>query len=323
MTNQDRAGGVLLGKVTIAGEMLPWEPISVIVNCQGTMVYTTETDPKGEFAVAPSSVPGDVSQLGDAQRQMKTHYEGCVLEGDLTGFRSTKLTITEHNLRDDPEVGTIVLSRDSTARETAMSATSLSAPPAAAKSYTKAGSEMLVQKPERAQKELEKAVREYPNFADAWYQLGRLQVTSAPGIARLCLEKAIQIDPNFVRPYGQLAALAVQAQDWRAALQSAGHSLELEPRGTIWVWYYSALANFQLGRLDAAEMSANKLVAMDPLHNVRGGEQLLAAVLARKADYNGALAHLRNCLTYIRTDSDISLLKQEIAQLEQKVNRSN
>lgn len=323
MTNQDRAGGALLGKVAISGEMLPWEPILVTVECKGSTVYTTQTDPRGYFAVTPSSIPGEISQQGDSQRQMKAHYEGCVLQGFLTGFRSAVITVTERNLRDEPEVGTITLSRDSAARGTAMSATSLSAPPDAAKDWSKAGADMLARKPDQARKELEKAVRTYPAFADAWYQLGRLQVLSDPRDARVCLEKAIAADPKFVRPYGQLAALAAQREDWQQVTEATDHSLQLEPTGTIWIWYYSALANFQFGRIDVAEASANRLLAIDPLHNIRNGEQLLAAILARKSDYAGALAHLRNCLTYVQDSSDLTLLKEEIAQLERRASTSN
>jgi tetratricopeptide (TPR) repeat protein len=323
MTNQDRAGGALLGKVTIQGEMLPWEPILVTVDCKDSTVYATQTDSKGEFAIIPKGVPGEVSQQGDTQRQMKAHYEGCVLQGLLTGFQSSKVIVTERNLRDDPEVGTITLTRDASARATATSATSLSAPPGALKHWSKAGIEMLAGKPDRARKELGAAVHSYPQFADAWYELGRLEVMSDPRDARLCMEKAIAADANFVRPFGQLAVLASLTENWQGVLENTSHSLQLEPEGTIWIWYYDALANFELGNVDSAEKSAKKLVAMDPLHSVRGGEQLLAAILARKADYAGALAHLRSCLNYIQDADDVNLLKQEIAQLERRAGKSN
>ncbi|SPE25538.1 exported hypothetical protein [Acidobacteriia bacterium SbA2] len=323
MTNQDRAGGALLGKVAIKGEMLPWEPILVTVDCNNSTVYTTQTNQKGEFLVYPSTVPGEVSQQGDSQRQMKTHYEGCVLHSFLTGFHSSTITVTERNLRDDPDVGTITLTRDSFARGTAMSVTGLSAPPDAIKHWSKAGTAMLDGKPDRARKQLETAVRSYPAFSDAWYELGRLEVMSDPRDARICMEKAIAADQTFVRPYGQLAALAARGEDWQGVLENTSRSLQLEPQGTIWIWYYEALANFQLGKVDAAETSAKKLVATDPLHNIRGGEQLLAAILAWKADYAGALAHLRSCLTYIQDQSDQVLLKQEIAQLERRLAAPN
>jgi len=323
MTNQDRAGGALLGNVVINGEMLPWEPIVVNVECNGSTVHTTLTDAKGQFAITPSSIPGEISQQGDALRQMKVHYEGCLLQSALSGFRSTTITITERNLRDEPEVGTITLSRDLAARGTAMSLTGLSAPPNAATAWRKAGEDMLAQKSDRAQKNLEKAVKAYPAFADAWYELGRLEVLADPRGARSCFEKAIGADPNFVRPYGQLAALAARSEDWRQTLDYTNRSLQLVPEGTSWIWYYRALANFQLGAVDEAEKSAKKLLLTDPLHNIKNGEQLLAAILARKSDYAGALAHLRNCLTYIQGSSDVALLKEEIALLEKKTSASN
>lgn len=319
ITPQDRAGGVLLGKVAVEGELLPWQPILITLSCKKATVYTTQSDPKGDFAVIPNRIPGVLSLQGDRQRQMQMYFEGCVLEGFLTGFRSTQIILTERMLRDDPNVGRITLSRDSHARATAMSASSQNAPGAAARHWTKAGEDMLAEKPDKAQRELEKAVEAYPGFADAWYELGGLQMQSNPRDARACFEKAAAADPNFVPPYEQLAALAAQQGDWPGVIENTNHFLQLDSTGSMAVWYYSALANLQLGRLDSAQASAEKLMKEDPLHNIRNGEQLLAAILARKADYPGALAHLKNCLTYIPEGPDASLLKDEIAQLQKKV----
>ncbi len=323
MTDSGRAGAALLGKVVIEGEMLPWDPILVTVACKGNTAYTTQTDPRGVFAVQPSKVAGELSQQGDVQRQMQVHYEGCVVEAFLTGFRSTSLPITVHSLRDDPTLGTLTLSRDSSARAVATSATRQTAPPSAAQAWSKAGQEMLAGKPGRARKELEKAVRDYPQFADAWYELGRMQVLSSPRDARTCFERAIAADPKFVLPFEQLASLSLQQEDWEKAVENTNRSLQLDSEGTARIWYFSALANYQLGRFDAAESNAKRLLFKDPLHNIRNGEQLLAAILARKADYAGALSHLRNCLTYITDAPEVTLLKEQIAQLQKRVPTPN
>jgi len=316
MTEQDRAGGALFGKVVINDELLPWDPIVVMVSCNGTTMYTAETDPKGYFAILPSRISGELSQQGDRERQMKVHFEGCTLEAILTGFTSSVLTITEHNLRDSPEIGTIALTRKFAARGTAISATSRSAPASAAQDWSKAAEEMLAEKPDRARRHLEEAVRVYPGFAEAWYRLGMLQRVSDPHHARLCLQKAAAADSAFVSPHEQLAGLEVQQQDWQGALQSTSHYLQLDPKGSAHIWYYSALANFQLGNFAAAENSANQLLTMDPLHNIRNGEQLLAVILARRADFTAALAHLRHCLSYVPDGPDAELLRAQIAQLE-------
>lgn len=322
MTDAGRAGAALLGKVVIEGELLPWNPILVTVSCSDKTMYTTQTDPKGEFVIAPRKIPGELSQQPDQQREMQVHFEGCAVQAFLTGFRSTEKVISIKDLRDDPDIGTITLSRDSQARATAISTTGQDAPAAAAKLWSRAGADMLTQKPDKARQKLEKAVKIYPQFADAWYELGNMEVLSSPGDARACFEKAMAADPKFAPPLEQLAFVAVLQEDWQGALGATRRYLQLNPDGTPRVWYFQALANYQVGRIDAAESSARRLMAEDPLHNIRNGEQLLAAILARKADYAGALAHLRNCLTYIPEGPDAKLLKSQIAQLQRRLTSS-
>jgi tetratricopeptide (TPR) repeat protein len=320
MSNQGRAGGALLGKVTVEGEPLLWNPILVSVLCNGTSVYTTQTDPKGNFQIAAITVPGTVTAQGDAQRQMETHLEGCAVQASFTGFHSGTITITPHNLRDDPNLGTITLSRAG-GREagTAVSATTESAPAGAVKAFEKAREELLEQKPERAEKDLEKAVQAYPSFAEAWYQLGRLQQAENSGEARGSYAKAAAADPKFVLPYEPLAGMAAQDGKWQDVADATGRALQLDPEGTVRIWYWSGLANFQLGKRDVAEASVVKALAMDPTHTVPNTEQLLAVILAAKADYAGALAHLRNCLTYVPSGASTDLVKQQIEFLETRV----
>jgi tetratricopeptide (TPR) repeat protein len=320
MTAQERAGGALLGKVKIEGEPLLWEPILITVNCNGTPVQTAQTDPKGSFAIVPTKISGALSLQGDAKRQMETHYEGCTVQSAFPGFHSSVVTVTQRNLRDDPDLGTIQLSREGgRAAGAAVSATSESAPANAVKSFEKARTEMLEQKPERAERDLKKAVEVYPNFAEAWYQLGRLQLASDSKEARSSFAHAVAADAKFILPYEQLSGLSAQSGDWRSVVDTTDHALQLEPLGTPRTWYLNALANFQLGKTDVAAASAAKSLTMDPSHTVPNTEQLLAVILARKADYAGALAHLRNCLTYTASGPNTDLLKQQIAELEQRV----
>ena len=126
-------------------------------------------------------------------------------------------------------------------------------------------------------------------------------------------------DPKFVLPYEQLAALAVKAGQWQEAVDNTAQALQLDPSGTPQLWYYDALGNFQLGKTDEASVSASKSLTLDPRHTVLGTEQLLAVILARKADYAGALQHLQNCLKYLPAGPQADLVKQQIAQVEPKV----
>jgi tetratricopeptide (TPR) repeat protein len=323
MSNQGRAGGVLLGKLAMEGEPLPWEPIPVSVVCAGTILHRALSDPRGRFVITTAHVPGALSMQGDAQRQMETHFQGCTVQASLAGFRSNAITIAQRNFLNEPDLGTLTLFREG-GREagTAVSRTTESAPANATKLFEKARAEWLEQKSGHAQQDIEKAVKIYPQFADAWYQLGVLQETSDPNEARNSFSKASTADPQFVLPYERLAALFAQDEKWKDVVDNTSHALQLDPVGTPQIWYYAALANFQLGKTDAARNSATKSLAMDPQHSVPNNEQLLAVVLAQKKDYGGAVAHLRNCLTYLPAGPNADLIKQQIAKLEQLVSAS-
>ncbi len=319
MSGQTRAGGTLLGKLAVEGEPLPWEPLLVTVTCDGKVVYTTQTDAKGNFAIASVTLPGALGVQGDSKRQMETHFEGCLVQGAIPGFRSTSVTITQRNLRDDPEIGTLMISRVGRDSATTVSRTTQSVPADAIKFFEKARAERLQGNSDGAVRELKKAVEAEPNFAEAWLQLGKLQLASDPQAAHDSFSKALAADPQFVLPYEQLAALAAQRGNWREVLDNTNHMAQFYPQGTPESWYLNAMANYQLGKPAVAEASAVKSLALDPRHSVVNTEQLLAVILARKGDFAGALDHLRNSLKYVPQGPNSDLVKQQIAQLERRV----
>lgn len=318
MTAQGRAGGVLLGKLTMEGEPLPWEPLLVEVNCKGSVVNRTQTDLQGRFVIRFEDTHGVEKTPQDAQRQLETKYEGCLVKAALAGFHSTEKTIKVENFRDEPDLGTITLSAEDRGSGSEVSATTAKAPSNAMKAFEKARGEWLEQKPEPAAKDLKKAVQIYPEFAEAWFQLGKLEASSDPQAARDAFAKSLAADPKYVLPHEQLAALAIKDGKWQEVVDHTSQAVQLDPAGTPQLWYYDALAKFQLGKTDDAEASAQKALAIDPRHSVPNVEQLLAVVEARKGNYAGALQHLKSCLSYMPAGPNADLLKQQIAQLEQK-----
>jgi cytochrome c-type biogenesis protein CcmH/NrfG len=319
LVRQGRPGDYLAGNVKVAGGALPWEPIPLNVMCAGKTRYTSITDPKGNFLIAPTSADAPAVGSTEVKPKFAVQFVGCDVQAALAGFDSSSLTIVNHNMLDDPNIGTITLKREEGSAGTAVSSTTASAPKDAMKAFEKARTEWLDQKPDKAQKDLEKAVQVYPQFAEAWYQLGKIQETSKPQDAASSFSKAIAADPKFILPYDHLAPIAAQAGKWQDVVDNTAHALELNPRGTPQTWYYNALGNFKLGKADVAAASATKALAMDPLHTAPNTEQLLAVILAGKGDYAGALQHLRNCLTYVPAGPNADLIKQQIAQLETAV----
>lgn len=198
----------------------------------------------------------------------------------------------------------------------ALSSTSANAPKEATKLFEKARSEWLASRWGRAEKELQKAVQIYPRFAEAWYQIGKIQEASKSPEAWGSFSKAVAADSKFALPYEHMALLAAQAENWRELLLVTTRALELNPRGTLDIWYFNALANYHLRRWDVAEASAITSLSMDPLHLQPNAEQLLGVTLAEKQDFAGALRHLRKYLAYVPSGPNSKVVKQQIAKVE-------
>ena len=325
LTNQGRSGDYLTGKVSVKDAakeaLLVWDPIPVSVSCDGQVKFTTTADVKGDFTISPPThSAGDANTKSDLHPVTVASFAGCSVAANLAGFTSTTLTIVNRTLLDTTNIGTIELKAEAPQQSAASSA---SVSKDAVKSFEKARAEWLDSKPDRAQKDLEKAVQVSPQFAEAWYQLGKLQQTSNPPAAWDSYSKAVAADPQFARAYDHLAELAAVGGKWNELVDYSDHSLQLNPRGTPQIFYYSALGNYNLKKKDVAETNALKALSMDPLHTQPNIEQLLAVILADKGDYAGALQHLRSCLAYLPTGKNADIVKQQIAQLEKMTAASN
>jgi len=312
------------GKVAVAGGELPWDAVSVVVICNGVTRYDTRTDPKGMFKIEAAPANSEVAAIkSDSSRPTPTQLTGCDVSAQLQGFTSSKLTIINGNLMDNPDIGTITLSVDERATGSAISPTTASAPKDALKSFDKARAEAMSNHPDSAQHDLEKAVKADPQFAEAWYQLGKLEQATKPQDAMNAFAKAEAADPKFIPAYEQAAAVAATQKKWQDVVDATDHALKLDPAGTPQLWYLNAAGNYNLGHADVAETSARTSLAMDPSHEAPNTEQLLAVMLAARRDYPGALEHLRNCLTYMPPGPNADMIKQQVAQLEKIVTKAS
>jgi cytochrome c-type biogenesis protein CcmH/NrfG len=305
------------GKVVVSGGLLPWNPIPVIVTCNGVTRMNTQADEKGEFRL---ETPSTDSEMGvsdnDPNRIVAASLAGCKVHAQMEGFQSSTLNIINNSIMDDPDIGTITLKRDERTTGAAVSATTLAAPPELLEEFARARSEAISHHPDAAQRLLQQIVIADPNFAEAWYQLGRLQEKTSPQDALNRFDKAVAADPDFISPYVHIAAVRALQKHWEASLTAVRRALKLDPAGSPQLWYFSALANLNLNQPRFAEASARTSLAMDPSHLAPKTEQLLAVILARRGDYAGALKHLRSNLSYISPGPDADLIKIQIAQVE-------
>ena len=308
-----------MGHVKVAGEFVPWDRIPVVVTCNGVPRFNTYANDKGEFRIQP---PPSVSEMGASNNNphhiVAANLAGCKVRAVLQGFQSSQLNIISNTMMDNSDLGTITLTRDEKNPGAAVSATSQAVSKDGRKNFEKARAQVAAQHPDDAMHSLEKAVKSDPKFAEAWYQLGKLQEDAKKyPEAQDSYEKAVAADPNYDPPLVKLAGLAALQKNWKVVLDSTNRSLALDPEGSPHVWYYNALGYMNTGNAAEARKSAEKALAMDPSHLAPNTEQLLAVILASHGDYQGALTHLRNSLAYTPAGPNREMIQKQIAQLEQ------
>jgi tetratricopeptide (TPR) repeat protein len=233
----------------------------------------------------------------------------CDVTIRMKGYRPMQVT-----LRND---ATIVLKRVGLTEGSTVSATALNAPAPAKKAYGKGVNEMNDEKWAAAQKNFEKAVEIDPDYAQAWSDLGAvLQQQAKPTDARAAWEKAVQADPKYIKPYIQLTMLDLAEKRPQDAIAIGGRAVAMNPLEFPELYFYYAVANFNLKHFDVAETNARRATDLDGTHEIPRAEVLLGAVLIAKGDRAGALEHFRKYLQIVPKAKDAEQIKRAIAELE-------
>jgi len=263
----------------------------------------------------------------------------CELQASAAGFRSNRINLFELTPSSGSvDVGAIVVQRTTKIKGMTLSAQPYKAPPNARKAYEKGLDAENRRKLAEARKYFEQAVALYPNYASAWFQLGTIfERESQKDSARDAYARATAIDMKFLPPYLSLASMAFEEGDWPAVLQFTAHILDLDPfnYGDIntyylldldelnpaEVYFYNAVANYKLNRIEEAEKSVLKAERADLLTKFPQLHVLLAEIYTQKKNYPGAILELRSYLELTPHAKDAYLIRERLAKLEER-NRS-
>ncbi|HKR94113.1 MAG TPA: tetratricopeptide repeat protein [Candidatus Angelobacter sp.] len=318
------------GKVMLEGGGAIPEPVAIERVCNNVNRREGYTDSKGhfEFQLGTNSAFQDASESsgritanpethsGLSQEQRLMSMSGCEFRAVLAGYQSSVALVRTGDDTWQYDIGTIFLKRMGDAQGTTISVTSMGAPKNAMHAYEKAEKE-LQDKPADAEKELNKAVQIYPQFAAAWNLLGDIHRENKQlDQARTDYEHAVSADPQFVNPTYSLAVIAIHEKKWDEVGQYSDQVLKLNAMAFPMAYFFNAAANYNLQKFDAAEESAKKFKSLDTQNSHPDVRLLLSYIFSRKQDYAGAARELHDYLAIMPNATNAEELKAEAKRFE-------
>lgn len=328
--NTDPRSVFISGKVVLQGGGIPGR-IAIERICNGMVRREGYTNSKGnfQFELGRNSMERDASQT-DSDRMVTNRnarippsggsdirYDDCELRAIMPGFLSSTVPMRVYAGASQVEVGTIVLTKTGAPDGSTVSVNAMTVPKDARDAFEKGRKAGMEKRFDEAVTELNKAVTVYPKYAAAWSLLGEIhRLQNQFGPAREEYGKALAADPKFVSPYFGLAAIAVMENKWSDAAQLTDELIQLNSLAYPMAYFFNAAANLNLGKLDAAELSARKFQQVDKAHTRPDIALLLANILAGKHQYAEAAQLYRDYLAVKPDDPNAEALKKEAQRLE-------
>ena len=323
----------LSGKVAVDDGSSLTDIATLQLDCKGQRLTVGHTDLKGQFSFelggqtqtqtyetpdATDTIGSGLPNTGTNGSQI-TDYRACQLQAIAAGFTSEQIELASRLNGDSyVDIGRIVLHRMAQAQGFMVSATSAAAPPKAKKNFAKG---LTLEKKEKwaaAQQKFQAAVDLYPKYADAWLELGRVQLNQErKNEAKAAFQKAVTADPKFVPPYQGLIEIAMKDRNWKDLAESTEQVLQLDPVSFPAYWFYNSAANYNQRKYDVALKSALRGLETDVQHRIPKLQYLLGLTLAQKHDYKGAVEHILNYLRTGPASEDALLAKAQLKRLEE------
>jgi len=332
--------GNISGRVAMADEGQLPDRVTIQRECGGAPQVAAYADRKGQFSFRlggtdpfsgdsslPMSrgggirggMPDDASPSTRAMRdETGDNLRGCTLRATAPGYRSDALRLDMSRANFGTyDVGTLVLHAVEGAPGTSVSTTALRAPSAAKKAFDKGMESFGKGKTEDAEKNFEKAVGIYPQYADAWLNLGKLRLQRKDqDSASEAFQKAVEADDKVAEAHVYLGMLDVAKKQWPDAAKQLDAALQLDPVHFPDAWFNDGVANYNLKNYEGAEKSVREAMKLDPQRKNPQIDYLLGLVLAARKDFSGAADALRAYITFSPNAPDVARAKGQLAEIE-------
>ena len=207
------AGPVRGRIVTDDGMPLP-ASTQVALRCREVAQQVVGVDSEGWF---------ELSNLSDPQ--------GCSAIVTATGYRTAHVEVAA--LPVDPRIPAAALHRLGKNHGESISVSHLAAPEAAKRHLLAAVRELQGESDagtEKALAHLQSAIQAYPGYAQAWFEIGRLQLALGDASSALqAFQQSVQADPWFVSPYEPLILLLESSGDAAGAATACEKLRRINP----------------------------------------------------------------------------------------------
>src|SRR3954462_2139081 len=338
-TQTERQILYITGSVVLQDGTPPPEPIAIERMCGGSAHKEGYTDSKGHYQIqlGQNFELQDVSESSNAMGGFGSGNPpgmgspggmglggvnprdliGCELRGLLPGFQSSNVMIRVEGSFGEIRMDTIVMQRMGGGTGTTISLTTMQAPNGARKAYDKAEKSLAKQNLKDAEKELEKAVQEYPKFAAAWALLGMVhQSFQQLDEARKDFNQSIASDSHYAKPYFGLAIISAQQQNWKDTARFTDQVNRLAPLAYQESYFFGGVANYNLGNMADAERNIRKFLSLDNEHRRPTAVLYLGDILARKQDFAGAAEQAKAYLAVAPNAPNSASVREKLKQLE-------
>jgi tetratricopeptide (TPR) repeat protein len=319
--------------------------------CNNRVRQQVYASPQGDFSMQlgsradsfPETSDDPMSRYGAARKDSvlgipRRELMNCELRASASGFHARTISL----MGLDPsggniDVGVMVVQRATRSEGTTLDAALYKLPKDARRAYEKGLQAKRNGKLAEARKYFKTTVEIYPSFTNAWFQLGTvLQRENQKDEARKAYTQATTLDTKFLPPYLLLASMAFQTGNWTEVLHLTDHILDLDPLNhaaaggyvidldTVnygHAYFYNAVANYKLNKIEEAEKSGLKAEHLDLGTNFPQVHLLLAEIFARKNNYPRAISEMQAYLELVPHSKNADQVREQIARLE-KLNGS-